>query len=779
MKIKQRLMYRWHYLFAGMISILVAIVAYVNIANITFEDAVTREATQLTHKQELMDSVLINIQSTGYAITTNPSVAAFANKSSITGADMASLRNTVTGMSIGNTIFDPMQRQILSGYYIFFQDSGLVMNIRDKTAMLTSTWQPNFQIDGLTSEEWFNIVFSKDASDGFIPRVSLCTNRSTWQDMSLYLQPYPAGSENPKAMVVFALDMERFANLLAGQQIKGESISLIDNSSGRVFSTQAVGENLIASAKNLENHSTLRIRENGKDSVLFKADSAYTNWSIVRQLPADSITSASSRLQLSISLSIGAVILFAILMLIIAAYMNNKPIREISRMLLLMDALPPLDWEKPNASPKGITDVSHGVRQLIDLNQSIQVDLEGYRNRLRENMLERLLEGKLLRRAEIEECARLLDSLFCHQAFAVLLLRIDVDHRHATDMDIENVYLQRLALLHHLRPEDNEIVHLMQCTDEIAIIRFAGEEETPEALSARAAGCIGFLRSKGYTNVRIGIGGVCRRSIDLSLSLEQGRIALSLASQGELVACYDKQKHVPADSYFYPLEEERRLYNTVRSGNETEAQQVLESIYEENFNKRLLSSIVLEQLIQEMHGTYNKLVGSLPDGESVPAQPRMQISFSDSSFNKIGEKIIGLCERFCECRPACGEHLVQQIIAYIEMNYTDPGLSLAMLADQFSISEAYLSRIFKEQSGENLTTCLERTRMQHAERMLVQTRIPIQEIVQRVGYTHYDTFRKAFKRFYSVKPSEYRSLAASEDQPLSIITEYQGETNKP
>jgi YesN/AraC family two-component response regulator len=94
----------------------------------------------------------------------------------------------------------------------------------------------------------------------------------------------------------------------------------------------------------------------------------------------------------------------------------------------------------------------------------------------------------------------------------------------------------------------------------------------------------------------------------------------------------------------------------------------------------------------------------------------------------------------------------------------DENISLNIVAERFHLSEAYLSRIFKEQTGENFTACLERIRLNHAQRLLTQTRIPIHEIVHRVGYVYDDTFRKAFKRFHGISPGEYRLLADTQPE---------------
>ncbi len=773
MKWKRRFRNTVYYLLAGLIPFLLAVAAYVSTVDIMYDEALTTGVEQLRHKQELMDSFLINVQSIGFAISNNPSMQALSAMKSISGDDISALRSAANNINIGNTIFDPIQRQVLCGYYVLFADSRVILNIRDRTAFLTDTWQSAYSLDGLTARQWYDLAFGSGAGAAFIPSVTLSINY-TQRDVALYLQPVPTGSGNPRAMAVIAVDMNRFASLLSGSEAEGETTVLLDNGNQNLYPADRGDGALLLRALQLEDGESSRQDWQGRDSVFMAVRSAYTGWSALRIVPAQALAPAAGRLQLFISLSSAAIILFAVLTTVVAAYLNNKPIREISRMLFALRQAPrPASGAEP--APAGAAesreldsiaadDVSYGVQQLIRLNRSIQGDLEAYRGRLRDAMLDRLLEGRIQREAEMEECARLLDGLFSHAAYAVMLLQIGAERSCALEMDFENIDIQRMAVLQHLISAPGEFVHAVHSADEIAVIALMDGEPAPEGsaeegLVQRAADILAQLRKVGHVNVRVGIGAACRRPADLSRSMEQARTALFMADRGEQVILYDRQSHESADAYYYPLEEERRLIHTVRSGNEAETRLILQGIYTENFVKRKLRRALLDQLGHELEGTLTKLTGSMPPD----AQRKSAVSagglFPDPVFDRLCGRIVGLCACFSESRHTPLEALVQQIMEYLETAYADGNLSLNNLADRFDISEAYLSRIFKEHAGENFTACLERIRLQHAQRMLAQTRIPIQDIVSRVGYTYYDTFRKAFKRFYGVTPGEYRSLA--------------------
>lgn len=590
--------------------------------------------------------------------------------------------------------------------------------------------------------------------------------------MALYVQPISNGSGTPTAMAAIAVDMARLAELmLPSAAAEGETVCLMDSAGGCLYPAGDIGDALKLLSIQMADGESASIDLDGQDTVVMLTRSVYTNWSLLWALPSQSIASASERLQLFVSLSSAAIILFAISITIMAAYFNNKPIREISRMLFATKKTAGAGGGRKAAHSPDPDDVSYGVKQLISLNQSIQHNLDEYRERLGEAMLGQLLEGKIQKEEEIRQCSLLLNGLFSHRSCAVLILRIGANRPYATGEDIEGIYMQQMVVLHQLIRQNNEIIHAVN-TDEIAVIYLSDaapeEEQTiAEQLQNRAGEILTYLQKMGHFNIKIGIGGVCGHPTEIYRSVQQAQTALFMARQDEQIILYDRKSHESVDAYYYPLEEERRLINMVRTGNPSETQCILKGLYIENYEKRKLNSAILDQLYQEIQGTLTKLTSSIPpsvSGEPEGCRALMPDPYPNPAYNKLCEEIVGLCNRYAEVRHTCTETMVQRIVEYLETVYMNENVSLNTVAEKYNLSEAYLSRIFKEQTGENFTACLERIRLHHAQLLLTQTRIPIHEIVHRVGYAYDDTFRKAFKRIHGISPGEYRLLADTQPE---------------
>ncbi|MFD2117213.1 helix-turn-helix domain-containing protein [Paenibacillus yanchengensis] len=100
--------------------------------------------------------------------------------------------------------------------------------------------------------------------------------------------------------------------------------------------------------------------------------------------------------------------------------------------------------------------------------------------------------------------------------------------------------------------------------------------------------------------------------------------------------------------------------------------------------------------------------------------------------------------------------LILDAQTYITSNYADANLSLTQLSEQFHLSSRYLSRLFKEELGEKFIDYVMKIRIEHAQRLLNETNLSVQEIAQQVGYTHSISFIRAFKKIVGLTPGEYR-----------------------
>lgn len=99
---------------------------------------------------------------------------------------------------------------------------------------------------------------------------------------------------------------------------------------------------------------------------------------------------------------------------------------------------------------------------------------------------------------------------------------------------------------------------------------------------------------------------------------------------------------------------------------------------------------------------------------------------------------------------------VRKVKELIEKEYGNPGLTLESAASSLNISPVYLSRIFKQETGQPFISMLTQIRMKAAVRLLSSTDFPINEIAEQVGYESQHYFSTAFKKTVGIPPLQFR-----------------------
>lgn len=109
---------------------------------------------------------------------------------------------------------------------------------------------------------------------------------------------------------------------------------------------------------------------------------------------------------------------------------------------------------------------------------------------------------------------------------------------------------------------------------------------------------------------------------------------------------------------------------------------------------------------------------------------------------------------------------IMMIVQYLHMNYREP-LSLKALSEMYHLSVPYISRLFKEQTGQNFIDYIHALRIKRALTLLASTNMSIQDIAIDAGFEQIRTFSRVFRSLVGTSASEYRNSQRRNDS-LSI-----------
>jgi AraC-like DNA-binding protein/ligand-binding sensor protein len=208
-------------------------------------------------------------------------------------------------------------------------------------------------------------------------------------------------------------------------------------------------------------------------------------------------------------------------------------------------------------------------------------------------------------------------------------------------------------------------------------------------------------------------------------------------------------------------DQERSLIASLRRGDSAEAQAIMRELLDGistasdgNIDRLKLKAIELVVLLSrtgansenseelvEANNRYLKRIEDAKTVEEVTGHMRL-----------ILDQMAGKLFSFQGIRHASALRKAER---FIWENYHRK-ISLKEIADVSGLSAPYFSTIFKEEMGENLSTYLNRLRVEKASSMLRETELPINGISAACGFEDQSWFSKIFKHYTGYSPCQYR-----------------------
>ena len=95
------------------------------------------------------------------------------------------------------------------------------------------------------------------------------------------------------------------------------------------------------------------------------------------------------------------------------------------------------------------------------------------------------------------------------------------------------------------------------------------------------------------------------------------------------------------------------------------------------------------------------------------------------------------------------------MLNYIQTNYQT--VTLEDMAQQFHLSEPYISKYIKDKSGKTFGDFVQGIRMKKARTLLKNSNMTVENIAYTVGYQNVEHFNRLFKKKYNMTPIQYRN----------------------
>lgn len=200
--------------------------------------------------------------------------------------------------------------------------------------------------------------------------------------------------------------------------------------------------------------------------------------------------------------------------------------------------------------------------------------------------------------------------------------------------------------------------------------------------------------------------------------------------------------------YVYTPEHEREIAAALNGGDFERIEKVINNLFEINVYSRNYAAIAVQGFILELVRTLIKLI---PDVNIINVT-----EFEEQTADEIKQAIFECVSEECSVRKNKGQlNIGDAVTEYVEQNYSDPDMSVNTLGEKFGLSPSYLSKLFREQTGNGLLGYIQEVRMCRAEELLAKG-LNIETVAERVGYISGNTFARNYKKLRGITPGQYK-----------------------
>ena len=226
----------------------------------------------------------------------------------------------------------------------------------------------------------------------------------------------------------------------------------------------------------------------------------------------------------------------------------------------------------------------------------------------------------------------------------------------------------------------------------------------------------------------------------------------------EVYICYNEIDDYGARKYQYSFEIEETVIDAVRSRNADLACSLIDNVLEKSFQSKETS---LQQcMLYDIFTTLIKVSEEM--GVSLKKMPLINQVLSQKSLDEVQKWFHSIVKEICQKAQTIsnngkGNGLLEEILAYITDNFTNPDLNISQIAFEFKMTPTYLSAVFKKQTGKSILDVIKQMRLEYAKELIAQD-LSVAEVAEKAGFRESSTFIRAFKTSTGVTPGQMKKL---------------------
>lgn len=752
------------YISVLLVPILISGVIYGATLHVVMTEINRANQSILLQMEQAIDSQFRGIERLSLEVSLNKRIGAFitadASLSDSNHYEVYEIANDLRVYEIANNF--------LEGIYVYYKNSDTVITRNDRmnSEALYQHIRPEEQMPLQSFREYFDQWYIKGYHSVVV------SEGAEWRPTVMYAQNVTTTfAAHPSAVLLFMIDRSKLLEQASAPE-EGTILILDENNRIIASTSDSMQESVVRYDNMPDTSGMLELATADGQFVASYVTSSITGWKYVMMLPENVYHKKMNSVEL---LTIASVLLCLIVGGGVTYWLLKRNYNPIHTLIQSLSFKAGVTFDRGSNE---YSFLEHALNSTFHEKEELHYKLNQHNNTLRSHFLQRLLKGQLDSHIPLQQSFDTYELTFGLEGFSVILLRIEHFGKFHRE-DEEQVYNKRL--LHFLIANVVEEVarksanayaveldqQLLAC---IVNHELVSPEQQREELERIAQETMTFISDHAHVQLSASISmqqegeyGIFQAFQEAVEAMEYGIVAGSggIIHYGDLSG--DGQGNAPG--YFYPLKAEQQLIATVREGQLDKAEAFVKEIIQKHVMTEPFSFHMTKCLIFDLMATLQKVNGEIrsanrqdaPDG--VRAMERlMQCQTVGEMQGQLYDMLKLLCDYINNNREYSSNPLVDKVMKYVNDYYQDENLNVSMVGEAFSMTPSYVSKLFKDHTGESLLDYINKTRLEQAKLLLTGEKYTVSEIAMMVGYNDVNTFHRIFKKFEGITPGRYREV---------------------
>ena len=739
-----RIFFKYLFMYLCIVAafILLLIPIYTTVYQVVKNNTVQNEADKVWENVSVLDSKIEKITTISTHIQNDSD---FLKLNSITGDPQNS--EYIYLAQAQQTLNDLRQQYDIDLFaYVMFRNNEIFVSESKVAPDCKSIYDTYLKYEQISEENIRDYAFHTGMDMLFLPaqRVAYLNGESI-NGLTCIVKGATKGYGANDYAVVFTINLNNFTGLVASGQDGDEFLQITDNR-GTLLLNQSDTE----SALQLEGQAIQDYQINGDTYTLIPAKTEYGNLSVIKGIRATVFERMIVSVLRIIQIYIGIAVILASMLSLLLSFRQFSGVRKVLELIRT----------RPNAW-KGRNEYKYiysSVKDLSEENQRYVSDIIEIKASMKNRLIEKMFLQGIYTEKEKAEFEQYTGTKI--EFFVVISLNfVQETEEELSEQEYAERYGKIIFYIKNVISKEN--------LQTISMNYGFGEIITLVMLQADdSAGC-----EKIYSIMR----NLAFEIIDVfGQPLEIGISGIG-AGISNVHACYLQSKRAArqiGDPYKSPvgilsnqpedlniLEDiniEQQLFDIIMMGESDSVRRLFERIYR-HIKKYAFSSE--QEIMQVFFAIRNPIANANKRLNKFKKETLPAYNDNDTVFQlleNLEKSALELSEQSRQSKSNRMSSIKSTVIEYLNGHYTDPNLCAASVAERFSLSEKYIFKLVKEDTGLPFGKYIETIRMQKAEELLRDTESSAAEISAMVGFQSITTFYKAFKRIYGVAPIAWR-----------------------